>query len=180
MSVNNTPQLIMYWKNDGKKAVAYSLPEGVTVERFTERATALTDWLETVHHGITHEVRDEAYYKECMLDHTGYNENLCFFIVKDGVAAATITVICDYEKKEGYIHMVACKEQFRGLGFGNLLNEIAVEALKNEGMESAYLTTDDWRIPAIKTYLKYGFTPDISTDNFKERWDKIYEIINAK
>ena len=46
-------------------------------------------------------------------------------------------------------------------------------------MQTAYLTTDDWRIPAIKSYLRIGFTPDISTEDFKARWDEIFKIIEA-
>ena len=175
------PQLVMNWENDGEAAKGYTLPEGVTVERFCDRETALTDWLEIVSHGITHEVKSKDFYDRCMYgDYKYYNDDKCFFLIKDGEAAATITVICDPEKKQGYIHMVACKENFRGQGLGTLLNNVAVKVLKDEGMETAYLTTDDWRIPAIKSYLRCGFKPDLSTENFKERWDKIFEKINKK
>ena len=44
-------------------------------------------------------------------------------------------------------------------------------------MKSAYLTTDDWRIPAIKSYIRCGFVPDMSTENFKNRWKKIFERV---
>ena len=63
---------------------------------------------------------------------------------------------------------------------GTLLNNIALWTLKKEGMQTAYLTTDDWRIPAIKSYLRAGFTPDLDTeDDFKNRWNAIYKIINS-
>ena len=75
--------------------------------------------------------------------------------------------------------MVACKPEFRGRRLGHLLNDIALYTLKKEGMETAHLTTDDWRIPAIKTYLKAGFTPDLESEpDFRERWDKIHSAIN--
>ena len=73
--------------------------------------------------------------------------------------------------------MVACKESCRGKGIGSLLNQIALYELKKEGMETAYLTTDDWRLPAIKSYLRVGFEPDLSTDEFRERWKVIYELL---
>ena len=104
----------------------------------------------------------------------GYEEDKCFFILENENAVATVTVICDYEKKEGYVHMVACHEAARGKGYGTLLNLIAEYTLKKEGMQTAYLTTDDWRIPAIKSYLRIGFEPDLSTDDFRERWNKIF------
>ena len=77
--------------------------------------------------------------------------------------------------------MVACKPDFRGMGIGHILNNIAVNVLKTKGMKTAYLTTDDWRLPAIKTYLKAGFTPDLTTEpDFKERWNKIFALITNK
>ena len=58
------------------------------------------------------------------------------------------------------------------------MSDIAVWAFKTQGMKTARLRTDDWRIPAIKTYLKAGFTPDITSEpDYKERWEKIFEII---
>ena len=76
--------------------------------------------------------------------------------------------------------MVACKEAFRGKGYGTLLNRICEYTLKSEGMESAHLTTDDWRIPAIKSYLRAGFEPVTMGEDFPERWEKIFEIIKEK
>ena len=76
--------------------------------------------------------------------------------------------------------MVACKEDFRGKGYGTLLNVVALQTLKNEGMQSAYLTTDNWRIPAIKSCLQVGFHPDLSTDDFKQRWDAIMKILHKE
>ena len=98
----------------------------------------------------------------------------------DGAPAATLAVICDYEKKQGYIHMVACKPEFRGRGIGTRLNAEAVRTLISAGMETAYLTTDDFRIPAIKSYLRAGFFPDIPDEEHRSRWDKIFEIIKDK
>ena len=73
--------------------------------------------------------------------------------------------------------MVACREESRGKGYGVLLSRWALITLKKEGMETAYLTTDDWRIPAIKSYLGIGFVPDTSTKDVAERWDKIKKQI---
>lgn len=171
------PQLIMRWKNDGQKSKTVLLPDGITVETFNERDTALDDWLDIVQYGLSEKRLGKEFYDNCMTAREFYDDKMCYFIVKGGEAIATITVICDYNKKEGYIHMVACKPECRGQGIGTLLNDIAVDTLKRENMQTAYLTTDDFRIPAIKSYLRCGFTPDLSTENFKDRWKKIeYEI----
>ncbi len=170
-------QLIMRWKNDRKSVDAVSVPIGCRIVNFTQLDGAMDKWLDIVQYGLSDGKKDGSYYHETMTARPMYREDKCFFILENEKAVATLTVICDYEKKEGYVHMVACREDARGKGFGTILNRIAERTLKEEGMETAYLTTDDWRIPAIKSYLRIGFYPDLSTQDFKERWERIYEVI---
>lgn len=167
------PQLVMRWTNDGSPSEGFVLPQGVALETFAQRASALDDWLDIVKHGLTAQREDEAFYHKCMTEVPFYREDQCWFLVLDGQAAATITVICDPEKKEGYIHMVACKPEYRGRRLGSLLNAIALDVLKQQQMQTAYLTTDDWRIPAIRSYLRAGFVPDCTAADMQERWDEI-------
>ena len=176
-------QLIMRWKNDGTERTPINFPEKVELKTFPQIPDALNEWLDIMSHmeqgepQNLHNIPD--YYKNTMLSYANYKEDMCYFLTVDGVPAASITVICDYDKKDGYIHMVACKPGFRGMGLGHLLNDVALDVLKREGMQTAYLTTDDWRIPAIKTYLKADFYPDTESEpDFKERWEKVMEICN--
>ena len=171
------PQLKMYWKNDGKAAADVAVPSGCRIARFSELEDAMDKWLEIVQYGLSNGKQDAEFYRKVMTANVTYSEDRCFFVLENERAVATLAVLCDYEKKEGYIHMVACREDSRGKGYGTLLNRVAEYSLKKEGMQTAFLTTDDWRIPAIKSYLRAGFTPDLSTDDFKERWEKIYAII---
>ncbi len=172
-------QLVMNWYNDGTKGTFPSLNDGVEVKTIREIENGVELWLDIARYIWAGDPIPETIFTKNMTNYPNFDENMCYFLIKDGVPAATFTVICDYEKKRGYIHMVACKPEFRGLGFGNLMNNIMVFVLKREGMESAYLTTDDFRIPAIKSYLKAGLVPDLETEpDFKERWDKVYAEIN--
>ena len=168
-------QLVMRWKNDRNKMDSLQIPENCRIVTFTELDDAIDKWLSIVQYGLSDGKMDAQYYHTIMTARPFYDENKCFFILENEKAVATLTVICDYEKKEGYIHMVACHEQARGKGYGTLLNNVALHTLKNEGMETAYLTTDDWRIPAIKSYLRAGFEPDVSTEDFKTRWNNIFK-----
>lgn len=88
---------------------------------------------------------------------------------------ATITIICNQQNKEAVVHVVACKPQrqgYRGFTYSN-----STLGSKKEGMKTATLDTDDFRIPAIKTYLRVGFKPVLSTDDYKKRWEKIMQEI---
>ena len=136
-------------------------------------------WLEIVAHGLTGEKLAPDFFRKCMYEHGELEYDKFFIVEADGDSAATLAVIPNYEKKEGYIHMVACKEEYRGRGIGTRMNAEAVRALHRAGMETAYLTTDDFRIPAIRSYLRVGFYPDIIDEEHRARWDAIFEIINA-
>jgi len=176
-------QLIMNWKNDGIQAKEVSFPEGVSLIRYTEIADATDVWLDIIKYLSPEPMENltSEFFHRHMLSLENFKEHNCCFLTVDGSPAATITVVCDYSDKHGYIHMVVCKPEFRGRGLGRLLNDIALYILKKEGMETAHLTTDDWRIPAIKSYIKAGFFPDLETEpDFKERWEKIYSEINQK
>ena len=173
-------QLKMHWKNDGR-AVAYpAVTAGVEIVRFPELSGAMDAWLDIVQYGLSEKREGPAYYRETMTALPHYSEDKCFFVLENGRAEATLTVVCDYERREGLIHMVACREDARGRGYGTLLCRLAEYVLKDEGMETAHLKTDDWRLPAIKGYLRIGFAPDLSTEDFCERWEKIYAAIGAR
>lgn len=170
-------QLIMRWDNDGLKPEELIIPEGVEIKNWAEVDNPLDKWLDIVQYGLSEKKEDEGFYKNCNYHYEYYKPEDCFFFTLNGEEVATVTVICDPVKKEGYVHMVAAKPQARGKGIGNLMSFFAVKVCKEKGMKTAYLTTDDFRIPAIKTYLKGGFYADLSTEDFKERWNKIFELI---
>lgn len=174
-------QLILNWTNDKTVAKMPEFPLDVAVKTFSQLDNALAAWQDIMQYISLDGKLDTSgdFYQKVMIGkYPNYNEDMCYFLLVKGQPVATLTVICDYTKKQGYIHMVACKPEFRGMGLGRLLNEISVYTLKREGMETAYLTTDDERIPAIKSYLRAGFQPDFESEaDYKERWAKIYQII---
>jgi len=170
-------QLIMHWKNDGSDISELDVPENCSIVAFPDLENAVEKWLDIVQYGLSNGLDTESYYENMMTKEPYYRDDKCFFLLENNEAVATLTVICNYEKSEGYIHMVACKDTCRGKGYGTLLNQLAIKTLKEEGMQTAYLTTDDWRIPAIKSYLRIGFEPDLSTENFKTRWNEIFKTI---
>ena len=170
-------QLIMRWKNDGSEAILPQPSDHCQITCFSKLENALDQWLDIVQYGLSDGKKEESFYHKAMTSRPNYREDKCFFVLENETAVATLTVICDCEKKEGYVHMVACRESARGRGYGTLLNQVALYTLKKEGMETAYLTTDDWRIPAIKSYLRAGFEPDLSTEDFQARWKRIYQTL---
>ena len=73
--------------------------------------------------------------------------------------------------------MVAALDSHRGKGLGNLLNAAVLRRLQELGFEKAHLLTDDWRIPAIRSYLSAGFRPDRTHRTHRKRWKLIFREI---
>lgn len=173
-------QLVMRWRNDGSPAVMPRVPEGLGLTALPEMKDGVEQWLDVVQYGLSEGRQGREYYDTVMVGHENYDAQYCYLITDGDRAAATVTVIFDNAKADGYIHMVACREEYRGRGIGTYMNALSVWLLKTHGMKTAYLTTDDWRIPAIKSYLRAGFTPDLSTDDFRARWEKILAGIGKR
>jgi mycothiol synthase len=77
----------------------------------------------------------------------------------------------------GYVHYVAAlpKAPVRGLGFQVTL--AVLHEFARWGCPGAVLHTDDFRLPAIVTYLRLGFQPDLWHESHPDRWTTIQNIL---
>jgi mycothiol synthase len=80
--------------------------------------------------------------------------------------------------------MVCALDAHRGRGLGRLVTLAVLHHLRQGGFERADLSTDDWRIPAIKSYLALGFVPVFlpTVDGFdphEPRWSAVFAQILA-
>ena len=78
------------------------------------------------------------------------------------------------ETEAGYIHMVGVIPEHRGRKLGYALCLSALHFFKENGFQRADLHTDDFRLPAIKTYLNLGFEPDLTDRSHKARWSAVF------
>jgi mycothiol synthase len=53
-----------------------------------------------------------------------------------------------------------------------------VNKLKASSYRNIYLGTQDFRLSAIKTYLKLGWMPNIYNEEMYYRWMNIYKDLN--
>ena len=67
----------------------------------------------------------------------------------------------------------------RGHGLGMLVCRAVLQYVAQLGYDHAYLLTDDFRLPAIKTYLRLGFEPVSVDPGHPARWDAIYQQLGA-
>ena len=173
-------QLRMDWTNDHLPMTEPVLAAHLRCCPLPTVEDGITKWLDVVQYGLTASLQEESYYHRVMTNETNYCEDMCYLVMDGNEAVATFTVICDYDApKAGYIHMVACKDSARGQGIGKWMSDMAVYLLKQHNMETAHLTTDDFRIPAIKTYLYGHFVPTFADEDHQERWRVIFDQLGA-
>ncbi len=98
----------------------------------------------------------------------------------DGAAVGTITAWHndDYPgRRYGRVHWVAIVPSHQGRGLAKPLLASCLELMEELGCEGAYLTTEPPRIPAINLYLRFGFTPDVRSEDQRRAWQAILEQV---
>ena len=106
----------------------------------------------------------------------------CWFLVSpDSRDVGTITCWYDRhygQKRWGRIHWVAIVPEFRGRRLAKCMMTFAMNHLRSLGHRRAILGTQPPRIPAIKTYLDFGFIPDMTADRAQRGWSMVRDKLS--
>ncbi len=78
----------------------------------------------------------------------------------------------------GELGYVAADPEHSGKGLGMAVCAAVVQRLASAGYRRIYLQSDDWRLPALKTYLKLGFLPLLYREDMAERWRDVCENLD--
>jgi len=156
------------------------LPCGYTFATFGGSEEEIDDWLRACV-GIVGEDAKREVFESSIRSNKGVDPaaDVWFILDPTGKRVATITP-CRREDGSGLVHMVGALPESRGIGLGHALIEKACALLEERGHERAYLTTDEHRLPAVKTYLDAGFRPVIYPDpesDMNERWDAVLKTL---
>ena len=152
------------------------LPQGYGYEFYSGSQAQVDDWLDLCFDTLI-PTKEQQWFTSTILEYPDLcPERDLFFVVESetGRRVATTAAVC--HGQEGYIHMVAAAPDVRGRGIGHAMLCYALEMLEQRGCTYCVLTTDDFRLAAIKTYLDAGFVPVIEHDpesDVRERWDKV-------
>ncbi|MFQ7747572.1 MAG: N-acetyltransferase family protein [Eubacteriales bacterium] len=105
-------------------------------------------------------------------EHPSKEEGI-FLAEIDGEVVGTATGYFNGDGKSGTVHMVSVLDKARGRKLGRAVCGRVLQYLKENGCTQIVLTTDDFRIPAIKTYLSLGFQPVQNNEEMRRRWGAI-------
>ena len=107
-----------------------------------------------------------------LLDHPTVPKT--FVAVEDGRVLATASYQLQGElPTAGWVHWVGADPLATGRRLGRAVTLAALWAARRDGKADAGLTTDDDRLPAIRTYLGLGFEPDPWHASHPARWETI-------
>ena len=73
----------------------------------------------------------------------------------------------------GELGWVAGDPAHKGKGLGYAVCAAATKRFLDAGYYDIYLRTDDFRLAALKTYLKLGYVPFLFAEGMKERWETV-------
>ncbi len=80
----------------------------------------------------------------------------------------------DYKGRPyGRVHWVAILPGYQGRGLAKPMLSAVMNRLVELGHVRAMLTTNEVRLPAIGLYLKFGFRPDIDTEEDLRAWRRV-------
>jgi mycothiol synthase len=99
-----------------------------------------------------------------------------YLVVHGATAVATASPMLPGpgEGRSGYVHYVGTHPAHRGKGLGRLVTLRVLQRLAELDLHDAFLLTDDWRLPALRLYLRLGFIPQYRDDTHEGRWSRIF------
>ncbi len=144
------------------------LPEGITLRTHREGDDELWENL------IEKSFGNRYGFEGCMRKFPGYRPEHCFYLTRDGkdIAVAAAVENRDFPG-EGWLHFVGVDPEARGLGLAKKVVLAVLVSFYLRGFKTVILSTDDFRLSAIKTYLDLGFTPVMSHESHPARWDEV-------
>lgn len=116
-----------------------------------------------------------------LIDRPEFDPEGLFFITFQGDPVGTCCAwrLID-QPNVGYVHMLGVMPKHQGKRLGHILVLHVLGYFKEKGFREAILDTDDFRLPAIKTYLSLGFEPVYIDESHRCRWKVIMHKIRFK
>jgi len=90
------------------------------------------------------------------------------------VATASERLLPEEYPESGYLHWVATAPEARGAGLGSLVTRACLAGFARRGLQRVVLETEDFRGPAVRTYLRLGFVPEYRNDDERLRWSALF------
>ena len=150
------------------------LPEGYTLHTLAERGEQ--EWIDLLNSTGELGVWDDARAREWLEGDHHVVPEASYIVVSEGAPVATTCFVTPrVEGAPAEVGWVSVSPDHQGKGLGYQVTLAVLLHAREMGWTAARLWTDDWRLPAIKTYLNLGFEPDMDHESHPERWRAVFE-----
>lgn len=102
------------------------------------------------------------------------------WVIADGdglLAVASERLMPDTYPDAGYVHYVGVAKRARGLGLGAIVTARCMTGFAARGLSTAVLETDDFRLPAVVTYLRLGYVPTYRSPAEQKAWSVLFPTL---
>jgi len=125
------------------------------------------------------EIKEEVFVEKMLNDKSVNPDNIFFLISPVNEIAGSITYQYTDDKTIGFVHMVGIDLRYRGKKLALPMHLYAIKKILDDGVKQIFLTTDDWRLPAIKVYLNVGFVPVLYKPDMEVRWNQVMAKLHS-
>ena len=158
---------------------AVRLPPGYTLATLAERTPS--EWIAVLNATGQLGAWDRARAERCINDPRPVVPEGTYLVMHRGHAVATAcTVLPTPAERRAELGWVAVDPAHQGRGLGLQVCAAVLWYARRHGWTAAILNTDDWRLPAIRIYLKLGFEPEIPHDSHPARWQEIHRLLATR
>ena len=166
------PQLMMK-RPDLGNLPPLELPAGYSLRAALPGDEDAPHWCRIIGESFEEE-RTLTHWHEQMVNRYDYAPERILFLC-DSAGEPVATAAAYGGLVEGYVHYVGVVPSALGLGLGSVVSLAVLHAFAARGCRHAILSTDTFRLPAIKTYWKLGFRPWITDPTQPDRWRDVAE-----
>ena len=155
----------------------FPVPEGYAIRNYRPNEGHI--WTRILKAGEPYMEIDDGLFNREFERHLSVLEDRSFYLTTDtDEEIGTITAWWqDIDGKVwGQIHWVVIHPDYQGRGLSKPMMTVAMERLK-QSHERCFLGTSTGRMAAIKVYLDFGFTPDLSVENSSEAWTEVASVL---
>jgi mycothiol synthase len=153
---------------------AVVMPDGYELRTYQPGDEAA--WGRIMDTGIGKDWTVEKVWKE-LIERPQFEPDGLFFATYQGepVGSTCAWRASAEEKHTGIVHMVCVLPEHRGHRLGYWLTLRVLHWFRERGFVESELSTDDWRLSAVKAYLDLDFEPIYVDEDHYPRWQVVAE-----
>lgn len=150
------------------------------IEHYRGTEEERQDWVLICKEGLLPPDATVQAFTDTIVEREGLDpEKHLYFVIYKGKRVGTFAAFRQPDGT-GYLHMVALLPECRGLGIGTAMAHYAAGCFEDLKCDISYLSTDDFRLSAVVTYVRAGFVPYIrieERDELIQRWNSVLNTL---